>query len=255
MSRLAAQHNAINLAQGFPEGNPPRPLVDALIRAAEGPHHQYAMTWGAPRVRQALAKKVTRFTGLSLDPDQNFVVTCGSTEAMMVALMTACNPGDRVVVFSPFYENYVADTILSGAVPIYVPLRAPDFCYDPAELRAAFAQKPKAIIVCNPSNPSGKVFTRAELLEIGALAEEHDAFVITDEVYEHIVFAPHKHTAMASLPGHLARPATIPARASGGSGGKSKLLPVNSEGLPVTPFRTDDFEMITKGKTVPPLEK
>ncbi|MEI6713770.1 MAG: aminotransferase class I/II-fold pyridoxal phosphate-dependent enzyme [Verrucomicrobiota bacterium] len=208
MSRLAAQHNAINLAQGFPEGNPPRPLVDALIRAAEGPHHQYAMTWGAPRFRQALAKKVHHFTGLVLDPDQNFVVTCGSTEAMMVALMTTCNPGDRVVVFSPFYENYVADTILSGAIPIYVPLRAPDFRYDPAELEAAFSQNPKAIIVCNPSNPSGKVFTREELLEIGALAEKHDAFVITDEVYEHIVFAPHKHTAMATLPGHFERTIT-----------------------------------------------
>ena len=208
MSRLAAQHNAINLAQGFPDGNPPRQLIDALIRAAEGLHHQYAMTWGAPRFRQALAKKVHRFTGLALDPDQNFVVTCGSTEAMMVALMTACNPGDRVVVFSPFYENYVADTILSGAVPIYVPLRAPDFRYDLSELTAAFAQNPKAVIVCNPSNPSGKVFTREELLEIGALAQKHDAFVITDEVYEHIVFAPHKHTAMASLPGHFERTIT-----------------------------------------------
>ena len=126
----------------------------------------------------------------------------------MVALMTACNPGDRVIVFSPFYENYVADTILSGAIPIYVPLRAPDFLYDPEELRAAFAQRPKAIIVCNPSNPSGKVFTRAELVEIGALAEEYDAFVITDEVYEHIVFAPHKHTAAATLPGLFDRTIT-----------------------------------------------
>lgn len=208
MSRLAAQHHAINLAQGFPEGNPPRPIIEALLRAAEGPHHQYAMTWGAPRFRQALARKVHRFTGLALDPDQHFVVTCGSTEAMMVALMTACNPGDKVIVFSPFYENYVADTILSGAVPIYVPLQAPTFRYDSAVLRAAFAQKPKAIIVCNPSNPSGKVFTHAELLEIGALAQEHDSFVITDEVYEHIVFAPHQHTAMAALPGLFERTIT-----------------------------------------------
>ena len=135
MTRLANQHGAINLAQGFPEGNPPEALVEALERAARGPHHQYAMTWGAPRFRQALARKIHRFTGLELDPDQNLVVTCGSTEAMMVALMTACNPGDRVIVFSPFYENYVADTILSGAVPIFVPLRAPDFRYDPEELR------------------------------------------------------------------------------------------------------------------------
>jgi len=208
MSRLANQHGAINLAQGFPEGNPPEALVEALERAARGPHHQYAMTWGAPGFRQALARKINRFTGLELDPDQNLVVTCGSTEAMMVALMTACNPGDRVIVFSPFYENYVADTILSGAIPIFVPLRAPDFRYDPEELRAAFAQNPKAIIVCNPSNPCGKVFTREELLEIGGLAEQHDAFVITDEVYEHIVFAPHAHTAAAALPGLFDRTIT-----------------------------------------------
>ena len=208
MSRLANQHGAINLAQGFPEGNPPEALVEALERAARGPHHQYAMTWGAPRFRQALARKINRFTGLELDPDQNLVVTCGSTEAMMVALMTACNPGDRVIVFSPFYENYVADTILSGAIPIFVPLRAPDFRYDPEELRAAFAQNPKAIIVCNPSNPCGKVFSREELLEIGGLAEKRDAFVITDEVYEHIVFAPHVHTSAAALPGLFDRTIT-----------------------------------------------
>ena len=129
--------------------------------------------------------------GLPIDPDENIVVTCGSTEAMMAAMMTACNPGDRVIVFSPFYENYVADTILSGAEPIYVPLRPPTFSFDPDELRRAFAQKPKALILCNPANPSGRVFTRPELDLIAALAEEVDAFVITDEVYEHIVYAPH----------------------------------------------------------------
>jgi aminotransferase len=208
MSRLASQHGAINLAQGFPEGNPPAALVEALERAARGPHHQYAMTWGAPRFRQALVRKIHRFTGLELDPDQNLVVTCGSTEAMMVALMTACDPGDKVIVFSPFYENYVADTILSGAIPIYVPLEAPDFHYNPQRLREAFAQKPKAIIVCNPSNPSGKVFSRDELLEIGGLAEKYDAFVITDEVYEHIVFAPNAHTPMAALPDFFDRTIT-----------------------------------------------
>ncbi len=208
MTRLAIEHDAINLAQGFPEGNPPQPLVEALKRAADGPFHQYSITWGAPRFRRALARKVGKFTGLELDPEKNFVVTCGSTEAMMVALMTACNPGDRVVVFSPFYENYVADTILSGALPIYVPLRAPDFRFDPAELRAAFEQRPKAVIVCNPSNPSGKVFSREELLFIGALAEKHDAFVITDEVYEHIIYPPNRHTAMAALPGFFERTIT-----------------------------------------------
>lgn len=201
MTRLANRHQAINLAQGFPDFDPPEALLVALERATRGPFHQYAVTWGAPRFRDALARKITRFTGSAVDPDQHLVVTCGSTEAMMVAMMTACNPGDKVIVFSPFYENYAADAILSGAQPIYVPLRAPDFTYDRAELARAFEQKPKAIIVCNPSNPTGKVFTRAELMEILALAEQHDAFVITDEPYEHIVFAPHEHVYASALPG------------------------------------------------------
>jgi len=208
MTRLANAHGAINLAQGFPDGMPPQPMVEALGAAARGPFHQYAITWGAPRFREALARKIGRFTGLELDPERHLVVTCGSTEAMMVAMMTACDPGDRVVIFSPFYENYVADTILSGAEPIFVPLRAPDFRYDAAELARAFEQKPKAVVVCNPSNPSGRVFTREELMEIGALAQKHDAFVITDEVYEHIVYGEHRHTAMAALPGMFERTIT-----------------------------------------------
>ncbi|MEJ0090834.1 MAG: aminotransferase class I/II-fold pyridoxal phosphate-dependent enzyme [Limisphaerales bacterium] len=205
MTRLANQHGAINLAQGFPDFDPPEELLVALERATRGPHHQYAVTWGAPSFRQALGRKISRFTGLAVDPDQHLVVTCGSTEAMMVAMMTACNPGDKVIVFSPFYENYAADAILSGAEPIYVPLRPPDFKFDPDELARAFAQKPKAIIVCNPSNPTGKVFTRAELLEILRLAEQHDAFVITDEPYEHIVYAPHEHIYATALPGAFER--------------------------------------------------
>lgn len=208
MSRLASRHGAINLAQGFPDFDPPEPVLAALERATRGPFHQYAVTWGAPRFREALARKIARRTGLEVDPERHLVVTCGSTEAMMVAMMTACNPGDRVIVFSPFYENYAADAILSGAEPIYVPLRAPDFRYDPAELARAFAQKPKAIIVCNPSNPTGKVFTRAELTEILALAEQHDAFVIMDEPYEHIVYPPHEHVYAAALPGAMARTIT-----------------------------------------------
>jgi aminotransferase len=208
MTRLANQHRAINLAQGFPDFDPPEELLAALERATRGPHHQYAITWGAPRFRAALAKKIGRCTGLEVDPDRHLVVTCGSTEAMMVAMMTACNPGDKVIVFSPFYENYAADAILSGAQPIYVPLRPPHFDFDPAELERAFAQRPKAIVVCNPSNPCGKVFTRDELLAIGALAERHDAFVITDEPYEHIVYAPHEHVSMAALPGMAARTIT-----------------------------------------------
>ena len=208
MTRLANQHGAVNLSQGFPDFDPPEALLAALEKATRGPFHQYAVTWGATRFRQALAAKVNRHTGLQLDPDRHFVVTCGSTEAMMCAMMTACDPGDKVIVFSPFYENYAADAILAGAQPIYVPLRAPDFAFDPDELARAFAQGAKAIIVCNPSNPTGKVFTRAELLEILRLAEKHDAYVITDEPYEHIVYAPHRHVHFAALPGAFERTIT-----------------------------------------------
>ncbi|HUB66376.1 MAG TPA: aminotransferase class I/II-fold pyridoxal phosphate-dependent enzyme [Candidatus Methylacidiphilales bacterium] len=201
MTRLANQHQAINLAQGFPDFDPPAQLIEALQENVRGPHHQYSITWGSARFRQALAGKINRFTGLEIDPDRHLVTTCGSTEAMMVAMMTACNPGDKVIVFSPFYENYAADAILSGAEPIYVSLHAPGFIFDPDELRRAFAQKPKALVLCNPSNPTGKVFTSEELLFILQLAQEHDAFVITDEVYEHIVYAPHRHISFATLPG------------------------------------------------------
>jgi aminotransferase len=205
MTRVANAHGAINLSQGYPDFDPPEELLKAAERAARYGPHQYAVTWGAPNFRQALARKQSRFMGLPLDPDAHFVVTCGSTEAMMVAMMTACNPGDKVIVFSPFYENYVADMILSGAEPIYVALRPPDFAFDPDELRRAFEQKPKALVLCNPSNPSGKVFTREELLFIADLAAEHDTFVITDEVYEHILYAPHKHIYFAALPGMFER--------------------------------------------------
>ncbi|HMP76763.1 MAG TPA: aminotransferase class I/II-fold pyridoxal phosphate-dependent enzyme [Kiritimatiellia bacterium] len=201
MTRIARRHDAINLAQGFPDFDPPAELTDALAREARGSNHQYAITWGAPRFREALARKITRWSGVPIDPDRNLVVTCGSTEAMMVAMMTACNPGDRVVVFSPFYENYAADAILSGAEPVFVPLRPPSFAFNRAELEAAFATNPKAIVVCNPSNPCGKVFTREELLFIGALCERHDAFMIMDDVYEHIVYPPHRHVYAAALPG------------------------------------------------------
>jgi aspartate/methionine/tyrosine aminotransferase len=205
MTRLANQHGAINLSQGFPDFDPPEALLAAAERAGRHGPHQYAVTWGAPGLRQALARKQARFMGIPIDPDENLVITCGSTEAMMAAMMTACNPGDRVIVFSPFYENYVADTILSGAEPIYVPLHPPAFRFDPDELKRAFAHKPKAIILCNPANPSGRVFTRPELELIASLAEEVDAFVITDEVYEHIVYPPHEHVYMASLPGMAKR--------------------------------------------------
>lgn len=205
MTRVANAHGAINLSQGFPDFDPPEALLKAAERAARNGPHQYAVTWGAPGFRAALARKQSRLMGLPIDPETNIVVTCGSTEAMIAAMMTACNPGDKVIIFSPFYENYVADTILSGAEPIYVALRPPGFGFDPEELRRAFAQKPKALILCNPSNPSGKVFTRDELLFIAKLAAEHDVFVITDEVYEHIVYAPGKHVYFAALPGMFDR--------------------------------------------------
>ena len=208
MTRIANQHKAINLAQGFPDFDPPAALVDALERSARGPFHQYSITWGSAQFRAALAAKIKRFTSLEIEPDRHLVTTCGSTEAMMVAMMTACNPGDKVVIFSPFYENYAADAILSGAEPIYVPLHPPGFGFDSDDLRRAFAQKPKAIVICNPSNPSGKVFTRDELMLILDLAREHDAFVITDEVYDHIVYAPHHHISFATLPGAWERTLT-----------------------------------------------
>jgi len=209
MTRVADEHGAINLSQGFPDFDPPVELVAAAQRALQGDHHQYAATWGAPLFRQALARKQSRFMGLDLDPEANIVVTCGSTEAMMAALLTACNPGDKVIVFSPFYENYTADTILSGAEPIYVMLRPPEYTFDPDELRLAFQQRPKALILCNPSNPTGRVFTRQELKTIADLAQEFDAFIITDEVYEHIIYPPNVHTYIASLPGMFERTISI----------------------------------------------
>ena len=201
MTRVSLQYGAVNLSQGFPDFDPPQAILDRLSQVAhEGPH-QYAVTWGAQNFREALAKKQSHYMGLPIDPDREIVATCGSTEAMMCAMMTVADPGDKVIVFSPFYENYGADTILSGAEPIYVPLNPPDFSFDPEVLEDAFRQHPKALVLCNPSNPSGKVFTRAELEIIAALAEKYDAYVITDEVYEHIVYAPHQHTYFASLPG------------------------------------------------------
>ena len=200
MTRISNQYGAVNLSQGFPDFEPPRELLNRLAEVSNEDFHQYSITWGAQNFREALAEKQSRLMGRKIDPNTEIVVTCGSTEAMMAAMMTVANPGDKVIVFSPFYENYGADTILSGAEPIYVPLYPPEFNFDPDELEAAFRQKPKALILCNPSNPCGKVFTYDELKIIADLAEKYDAFVITDEVYEHIVYAPHKHTYFASLP-------------------------------------------------------
>ena len=201
MTRVSAKYGAINLSQGYPDFNPPSAILDRLAEVSHENFHQYSITWGAQGFREALAAKQTRFMGHPVDPNREIVVTCGSTEAMMAAMMTVTNPGDKVVIFSPFYENYGADTILSGAEPVYVPLHPPEFNFDPAELEQAFQQHPKALILCNPSNPCGKVFTKEELLFIADLAQKYDTYVITDEVYEHIVYAPHKHVYFASLPG------------------------------------------------------
>lgn len=200
MTRIANKYNAINLSQGFPDFDPPSEITDALKEVAKKGPHQYEITWGSQKFREALAKKQSKFMNLDINPDTDIVVTCGSTEAMMVAIMTVCDPGDRVIVFSPFYENYASDAILCNAKPIYVPLHPPTFKFDKEELINAFKQKPKALILCNPSNPIGKVYTLDELQFIANLAEEYDTFVITDEVYEHIVMPPYKHIYFASLP-------------------------------------------------------
>ena len=201
MTRISNQYGAVNLSQGFPDFDPPQAILNRLAEVAHEDFHQYSITWGAQNFREALAEKQSRLMGREIDPNSEIVTTCGSTEAMMAAMMTVANPGDKVIVFSPFYENYGADTILSGAEPIYVPLHPPAFDFNVDELEAAFKQHPKALILCNPSNPCGKVFTRTELETIADLAKKYDAYVITDEVYEHIVYAPYTHTYFASLPG------------------------------------------------------
>ena len=201
MTRVSLQYGAVNLSQGFPDFDPPKEILDRLAEVSHENYHQYSITWGAQNFREALAAKQSRLMGRTIDPNGEIVVTCGSTEAMMAAMMTVTDPGDKVVIFSPFYENYGADTILSGAQPIYVPLYPPAFHFNPDELEAAFKQHPKALILCNPSNPCGKVFTLEELTFIAELAKKYDTYVITDEVYEHIVYEPNKHIYFASLPG------------------------------------------------------
>ena len=201
MTRISLQYNAVNLSQGFPDFKPPKAILDRLAQVAYEDYHQYSITWGAQDFREALAAKQSHYMGRAIDHNSEIVTTCGSTEAMMAAMMTVTNPGDKVVIFSPFYENYGADTILSGAEPIYVPLVPPDFHFDANVLEDAFRQHPKALVLCNTSNPCGKVFTREELETIAALAARYDVYVITDEVYEHIVYAPHQHTYFATLPG------------------------------------------------------
>lgn len=205
MTRIANEYDAINLSQGFPDFDPPKEILNQLEQVAHEDYNQYAITWGAQNFRDALAKKQSKYMNLDLDSNKNIVVTCGSTEAMMAAMMSVCDSNDKVIVFSPFYENYGADSILCGANPIYVPLHPPVFNFDKEELENAFKQNPKALILCNPSNPCGKVFSKEELEYIACLAVKYDTYVITDEVYEHIVYAPYKHTYFASLPGMFER--------------------------------------------------
>ena len=201
MTRINNQYDSINLSQGFPDFDPPKELTDALAKAAHDGPHQYAVTFGAQNFREALAKKTSPALHHEVNPNTEICVTCGGTEAMMAAMMTICNPGDKVMVFSPFYENYGADAILSGAEPIYIPLVPPEYEFDLSLIEKGFAEGAKALILCNPSNPCGKVFTRAELELIADMAEKYDTYVITDEVYEHIVYAPYQHTYFATLPG------------------------------------------------------
>ena len=200
MNILAEKTGAINLASGFPDFDPPAELLAAAEHALRAGYNQYANPMGSPRLRQALAEKQTRFMGIELDPAAHITLTCGSTEAMLASILTVCGPGEKAIVFSPFYETYGPDILLSGAKPIVVPLHPPDFTFDPDELRQAFLLGARVLILCNPSNPTGKVFTRQELQTIADLTQQFDAFIITDEVYEHIVYQPHVHTYIASLP-------------------------------------------------------
>ena len=205
MTREAMKHGAVNLSQGFPDFPAPADLKRAAAAAINDDVNQYAVTWGAKDFREAIADKTRWFLGLEYDPEREITVTCGSTEGMIAAMMATVDPGEEVVVFEPFYENYAPDAILSGATPRYVPLRAPDWTFDPEELRAAFGPRTKAVILCNPNNPTGKVFTREEMEFIASLCREFDALCFTDEIYEHIVYPREdrevEHISMAQLEG------------------------------------------------------
>ncbi len=209
MTRLALRHGAVNLAQGFPDFACPPELKEAACAAIEADINQYAITWGAADFRQAIAAKTSRFyPDWQVDPETDITVTCGATEGMIAAMLALLNPGDEVVVFEPFYENYGPDAILSGAVPRYVTLHEPDWAFDPDELRAAFSPRTRAIVVNNPHNPTGKLFSRAELELIADLCTEHDAIALTDEIYEHIVYEG-EYVPLATLPGMATRTVAI----------------------------------------------
>ncbi len=199
MTRVALKHGAINLAQGFPDFDPPRELMDAAKKAIDDGFNQYAITWGAPVLREAIAEKMRSFNRIPCHPDQNVVVTCGATEAMMAAALAVVDPGDKAVVFEPFYENFGPDCVVSGAEPLFVPLSEPSFQPDEEAMKAAFAKGPKAVIVNTPCNPTGRVFTDASLRLIADLCEDHDTLAITDEIYEHMVYDGLHHTSLATI--------------------------------------------------------
>jgi aminotransferase len=201
MTRLAVTYGAVNLAQGFPDFPAPASLKQAAAEAIAADLNQYSITWGSKALRQAIAEKYQRTYGLELDPEREVTVCCGATEGMIATLLAVTNPGDEIIVFEPYYENYHPDTLLCGATRKLVSLRAPDWTFDPEELRQAFTPRTKAIIINTPHNPTGKVFTRQELTLIGELCEEYDALILTDEIYEHIVYGSEPHIPAMTLPG------------------------------------------------------
>jgi len=209
MTRLCLQHDGVNLAQGFPDFPAPAALKQAAVRAIEADVNQYAITWGAKRLREALVAKTRAFSGLEWNPDTDVTVCCGSTECMAATMLALVNPGEEVIIFEPFYENYGPDAILCGATPRFVRLREPDWAFDPAELDAAFSDRTRAIIINTPNNPTGKVFTREELGQIARLCQKWDVVAVTDEIYEHIVYDGAEHVSLATLDGMRERTVTI----------------------------------------------
>jgi aspartate/methionine/tyrosine aminotransferase len=209
-TRLAQRHGAVNLGQGMPDFDPPAEVKDAACRAIRDGFNQYAVTWGIAPLRKAIAEKARAFNGLAwADPDEHVTVCCGATECLMATMLALIDPGDEVVIFQPFYENYAPDALLTGAEPRWVRLNPPDWSFDPAELRAAFGPRTKAVILNTPNNPTGKVFTRAELTQIAELCQEFNAVAISDEIYEYIQFTDRPHVSIASLPGMAERTVTI----------------------------------------------
>jgi aminotransferase len=209
MTRVVNQHGGVNLAQGMPNFPPPQEVLDAAHRAIDGDFHQYAITWGTPSLRRAIADKYRTFYGMAIEPDLHVTVCCGATETMLSTLLAVLNPGDEVVIFEPFYENYGPGCIISGAIPKFVPLEPPHFTFDPDRLAQAVTPRTKAIVFNSPNNPTGKVFSRAELQLIADLCLKHDLLAITDEIYEHIVYDGLGHTPIATLPGMAERTITI----------------------------------------------